>query len=65
MEYAKDEVFGVKYQGDVTYQIKKKNKLFEFVKRNYFISGVIVIGSIFGFINVLLIYHFVNLLGKI
>lgn len=65
MEYAKDEVFGIKYQGDITYQVKKKNKLLELIKRNYFVSGLAVIGSIFCLINVLLIYHFVNLLGEI
>lgn len=65
MEYAKDEVFGIRYQGDITYQIKKKNKLIEFIKRNYFVSGLALVASIFCLINVLLIYHFVNLLGNI
>lgn len=65
MEYAKDEVFGIKYQGDITYQTKKKNKFLEFLKENYFISGLAVIASIFCLINVLLIYHFMNLLGNI
>lgn len=65
MEYAKDEVFGIRYQGDVTYQIKKKNKVIEFLKKNYFIGGLALIGSLFGLTNVILIYHFVNLLGSI
>lgn len=65
MEYAKDEVFGIEYQGDVTYQIKKKNRLVEFLKKNYWISGLTFIGTLFGVINVILIHHFVNLLGSI
>ena len=65
MEYAKDEVFGISYQGDIIYQTKKKNKFVEFLKRNYFVSGLALVASIFGLINILLIYHFVNLLGSI
>lgn len=65
MEYAKDEIFGIKYQGDVTYQIRRKNKFIEFIKTNYFISGLTLLASIFCLINICLIYYFVNLLGNI
>lgn len=65
MEYAKDEVFGVRYQGDIIYQTKEKKKWMEFLKRNYFIIGLAVIGGMFCLINAILIYHFVSLLGTL
>ena len=68
MEYAKDELFNVKYnalEGEVIYKTNRKNKFIEKLKKNYFINSVILLGIIFFIINCLLIYNFANLLGEI
>ena len=66
MEYAKDEIFSIRYN-------KKKDKLeYSFFKRLYnrilnnkFLSLLIIMGVIFSTINFTLIYWFFEILNKI
>lgn len=66
MEYAKDEIFKIKYNSTVDrLQIPRENwtsKLLHKIKKHKFISVVIMLFFMFSFINFFLIYNFVILL---
>lgn len=59
MEYAKDEVYTIKY-------IKKEDKQkVEVQERNRFIFLLITLGVVFSIINFVLIFNFFSILSRI
>ncbi len=69
MEYAKDEVFQIRYNTKLNrLQIKEESwtsKLFRKVKKHKLITTTIIAFIMFSTINLLMIYHFINLLQLI
>ena len=63
MEYAKDEIFKIKYNSTVDrLQIPKESltsRLLHKIKKHKFISMIIMLFFMFSFINFFLIYNFV------
>lgn len=68
MEYAKDDIFKVKYNSKVNrLQIPKErwtSKLLHKIKKHKFISIVIVLFFMFSCINFFLIYNIVTILQR-
>lgn len=66
MEYAKDEIFNIKYNVEKDkLEIGKAKKHFQIFKRNKFITLLLVVGGIIGGINFVLIYNFITILEKL
>ncbi len=69
MEYAKDEILGIKYNG-VTDTIefvseKYKGGIYNKIKRHKFISVIICTLLIFSTFNIIMIYNFMKILQNI
>lgn len=63
MEYAKDEIFSIKYNIERDkLEYSNKNK---YLKTNRFIALLITLGIVFSGINFILIYNFINVLKVI
>lgn len=69
MEYAKDEIFNIRYNAKLDrLQIKEKGwttKAQKFFKRHMLISMISILFIMLSAINFLLIYNFFNILEKI
>lgn len=66
MEYAKDEIFKIKYNSSLNrLQIKKEkwtSKLAHSIKKHKLLTTIVLLFITFSFINVFLIYYFMTLL---
>lgn len=66
MEYAKDEVFTIRYNVDKDkLEYENKHKYLNFIKKYRVITLLISLGISFSIINFVLIYNFFNLLKTI
>lgn len=66
MEYAKDEVFSIKYNVKKDkLEYSNMNKCISFVKKYKVITLLVSLGITFSIINFVLIYNFFNLIRTI
>ena len=66
MEYAKDEVFSIKYNSKKDkLEYKKTNKILNIIRKNRFITLLVIFGGLFSTINFILIYYFFNILNRV
>lgn len=66
MEYAKDEVFSIKYNaGKDKLEYTNRHKLINFVKRYRVMTLLLSLGITFSVVNFVLIYNFFNLIKTI
>ena len=69
MEYAKDEVFGIKYNGvtDTSKFVSGRYKygIFNKIKRHKFISVILSTTLILSILNIFMVYHFMKTLQNI
>ena len=66
MEYAKDEIFKIRYNSRVNrLQMPKESlgvRMIQKIKRHKWISLIVILFLMFSCINFFLIYHFMNIL---
>ena len=66
MEYAKDEVFSIKYNSKKDkLEYKRTNKVLDIIRKNRFITLLIIFGGLFSTIKFILIYYFFTILNRI
>lgn len=66
MEYAKDEIFSIKYNVEKDeLEYSNRNKWINFLKRYRVITLLVSLGITFSIINFVLIYNFFNLIKTI
>ena len=69
MEYAKDEVFQIRYNTSLNrLQIGKENwtsRFFKTIKRHKLISMVVIAFIMFSTVNVIMIYNFMKILQNV
>lgn len=64
MEYAKDEVFSIKYKVEKD-KLNYKSRFYNFIRRNKILTLLVSLGITFSLINFILIYNFIYLLNTI
>ncbi len=65
MEYAKDEIFTIKYnERKDKLELSKKNQIIRKIINNKFLILLSTLGIVFGSINFILIYNFFNIIGS-
>ena len=66
MEYAKDEIFKIRYNTKLNrLQMKKENwtsKIYQMIKSHKFITTVIFVFLLFSFVNIIMINSFIKIL---
>ena len=68
MEYAKDEIFNIKYNKSndkLEFSKNKTSYLLNCLSDNRFIKFIIFLTIIFSTINIIFIYNFINLLASL
>lgn len=62
MDFAKDEIFSIKYKEE---NYEKSKRLGKFISNHKFILSLLIIGLAVGSINCVLIYNFIKILGTL
>lgn len=66
MEYAKDEVFSIKYnKNEDKLEYPKLHPWITKMKKNKFLTLLVTLGGIFSTMNLILIYYFFSLLNNL
>lgn len=66
MEYAKDEVFDIRYDEDQNrIYVKKQKRMLELIKKNKFIVSIVVLALTLSIVDSILISQFIRLLSTI
>lgn len=66
MEYAKDEVFSIRYNPKKDkLEYGKIRRLIECIRRNKFLTLLMTLGILFSGMNFILIYYFFDILNTI
>ena len=66
MEYAKDEVFSIRYnEKEDKLEYPLKSKIIQKIRANKFLMLLFTIGAIFSILNVTLIIYFLELLNRL
>lgn len=65
MEYAKDEVFNIKYRNDNEIQKEGTSSIINIIKKNSFIKLIIGITIILCISNCICIYNFFSILSNL
>ena len=62
MDFAKDEIFSIKYEKE---NYEKNKKLGSFISNHKIILSLLILGLAVGTINCVLIYNFIKVLGTL
>lgn len=62
MDFAKDEIFSIKYEKE---GYERNKKLGNFISNHKFILSLLILGLAVGTINCVLIYNFIKVLGTL
>ena len=66
MEYTKDIILNIKYEGDISGENKNwTSNIYKSIKKNKFIYSIVSITVIFMAFDIILVNNFINLLSKI
>ena len=66
MEYTKDIILNIKYEGDISGENKNwTSNIYKSIKKNKFIYSIVSITVIFMAFDIVLVNNFINLLSKI
>lgn len=66
MEYAKDEVFNIRYNAEKDkLEYGRSHGIVQSVKKNKFLTLLITLGMLFASMNFILIYYFICILNNL
>jgi len=68
MEYAKDEIFNIRYREDINRLVIPKDrtsKILNILKKNKVIVGLVTVGVLISIVNTMFIVNFFNVLFTI
>lgn len=66
MEYTKDIILNIKYEGDVSNESKNwTSNIYKNIKKNKFIYSIVTVTAFFMAFDIILVNNFINLLSKI